>query len=200
MSCKNWNAPDKANVDQDNNAVESLLTAVVNNTEGAKRYSLYRETCGPSALEACLEGLGIDQSFTKPLQPSDFYTMWLNDPARRYPAGWDKPKNRYLEAYPKLIAELFPRLNCEVEYLDPSKQRRVGQIREILRAPQSVAMLLLENPGHFESGLHIDDRDVVTYNEPWMGNYWNKGTTRKRTIGLASLIENLKYGLLHLYE
>jgi hypothetical protein len=200
MSSKFWNAPDKGNIDQDNNGIESLLGAIIRDyTNGEDKREIYRETCGPSALEAALESLGVDQGQAGKIQPSDYYTAWMNTPGNVKQPGWTKPKNRYLEAYPLLLSALYPAIVSSVKYIDVlGKQKTVAIVREILAAPQSVALLLLKDPGHYIAALHIDERDLVTYNESWAGNYWNPGSTRKRTIGLASLVENLKYGLLQI--
>lgn len=201
MSCKNWNNPDRANIAQENNSAEAFVGAILRDRDPAERREIYLETCGPSAFEAAVDGLGIDQGFVFEVQPSDWYTIWLNDPARRFPSGWTKPKNRYLEAYPRLVEEFFgDEIEASVLYWNENIDERVLTLRSVLSAPQSVLMLLLKNPGHFITALHIDSNDVVTYNEPWKANPWNPGTARKRTVKLADLVTNLKYGALRLRE
>lgn len=190
MSCINWNVPDRANVDQDNNATESLLGSIVENYSLSRdKHRIYRESCGPSALEACLEGLGESQAQCGALQPSDYYLMWLNDRSRRkWPLSLTLPINRYPVPYLRLISELYPRLKAKLIETELKESIKVQ-----LLAPNTVLLVNLTDPGHFVSGLHIDQFDFVHYNDSWLGNYWGKAQTHKRSMPLVQFASNVDY-------
>jgi len=207
MSCVNWNVDKKANVSQDNNAAESFATALVNDVltdiKSEKRYKLYRESCGPSMVESGLEGLGEPMPWAGFLQPSDAITMWLNDPARkwqewhakRYPnegaINWKEPINRYGRAYVRFIEEVYPHLRARW-----INKNLVSELRVSLRAKQTIAFINLHEPGHYVTGLHIDEHDVITYNDSWLGNTWNPATTHKRVITLDKTRARISWFML----
>lgn len=191
MSAENWENPQKGNVDQDNNAVESLVGKIQGKI-------IYRETCGPSALESCLEVLGIDQSICGVLQPSDYYTMVLNDKKLIKPlAWWSAPINRYIESYIYLIDLLYPKLKSKIIKVDDGVKENLSTV---LRAENSVAILLLNDPGHFVAAHHIDDDGTVFYNDSWLLNYYNPSRFHKRSIPIKVLTNNLKHAFLHIYK
>jgi hypothetical protein len=170
-------------VAQENNGVENLLKRL-------KIEESWLETCGPSSLEAIFDFFGQDMSFLGPCQPSDVFTMLMHD-YRYSPLDKPLPMNRYLSSYPGLIEKLFPAFAGEVvEYTDD----KATMIRKDLS--EGPIMIDLINPGHFIACKSIDSADVVTYNESWMHDTWNPGTTRIRTIALADLVQNVKEGYL----
>ena len=167
-------------VGQENNGVENLLKRLI--IQGS-----WLETCGPSSLESIVAFHGIDMGFLGPCQPSDVFTMLMHD--YRY-SKLDKPlpMHRYLDSYPPLIEKLFPTLKGEVilyDGKDPSAVIR-GNIP---------CMVNLISPAHYIACLSIDG-DVVTYNESWMNDKFNPGSSRIRTILLSDLVKNVKYGIL----
>jgi hypothetical protein len=199
MSCKNWNVQGKANVSQENNSVERFLATVLMAYDAKYKKDIQLETCGPSSLEACLEGLGVDQSQAGILQPSDYYTMAMNDPKiLGEAAGWPLPVNRYIKAYPMLVAKLYPKLECWIDWfregVDPTPL-----IRSRLQTRQTVLIANLKQ-GHYVALLHVDQQGLVTYNESWMNNTFNPGKERKRTIRIEELVKNLKVGVVVIQE
>lgn len=197
MSCKYWNNPDKGNIDQDNNAVENIITKMVNDLGKLPVKEIYRETCGTSSLESCLEGLGVDQSQSGILQPSDYYSIAMNDKKIISNSYFDKPTNRYLEAYPLIIGILYPKVNSSVVWIKP--ENAASLLKDCLKAPDTVCIINLKNPGHYVSGLHIDDNDIVVYNDSWLGDFFNPANTHKRTIKLADLADNMKNGFVKIW-
>lgn len=194
MSGKNWQT--MQGVDQDNNATEFLAAAILKTIPGAEYgRDIYRETCGPSSLEACLAALGVDQSQAGRLQPSDYYTMLLNDRTVFAHKDWPLPHNRYIESYPELIRLLYPQVKSQVLWYGVGI---ADLVRKVLLAPDSVAILNLKNPGHYVAAVHIDSNDVVTYNDSWLGDYFNPSPKHLRTIKLADLVANLKTGLVEI--
>lgn len=200
MSCKNWNNSDKGNVNQDNNATENIITKMVNDLGKIPAKSIYRETCGPSSLESCLEGLGIDQGIAGILQPSDYYTMAMNDGKIINNKYFDKPTNRYLEAYPLIIGILYHDIKARVIKIDGLGQDRIAELLgDALKAPDTTCIINLKNPGHYVAGLHMDDSGIVTYNDSWLEDYFNPAKTHKRTIKLADLVANMKNGFVKIW-
>jgi len=198
MGSQFWDVPNSGNVDQDNNSVERLLGLLISTySKGKDKRTIYRETCGPSSFEACLESHGIDQkSKCGLLQPSDFYTMLMND--RRYinnPA-WDQPVNRFIEAYPLLARLLYPEaIECKVEWY-PKVGDLAAIVREVLLRPKTNCILNLKVPGHYIAAFHISDTDIVYYNDSWKADTWNPSPNHKRSIPLADLVKNIKVGLV----
>lgn len=185
MSCVNWNKADKGNVNQDNNAIESLLGSFKGDRP------IYRETCGPSAIESLLEGLGVDQAQCGLLQPSDYYTAYLNDPKRGFPSSWTQPKNRYGEAYPRLIKDLYPLLKTRMVFAGVKALK--DDLVKVLQAVDSVALVNLNDPGHYIAVLHIDEHMNVHYNDSWLGNPWGKAQTHKRSMHIDKFILNVDF-------
>lgn len=184
MSGKNWNAP---GVSQENNAVENLIQ------KGYSRND-YLETCGTSSLEAALDALGVAQEQCGRLQPSDYYTMILNDPQLMPVHRWGSPGNRVFEAYPLLLQLLYP----SVQYKMHSTNIYRETIEKCLLQDDSVCILNLRRPGHYIAALHYEAGRVL-YNESWLNNFWNRGTSRKRWINIEDLVLNLKNQVLQIY-
>jgi hypothetical protein len=202
MSAIFWDKPDKGNINQDNNAVEILAGKILADyTQGAYDYKkVYRETCGPSSLESCLEAMGADQRIICGLlQPSDFYTMAMNDRTFIDIPGWEKPVNRYPEAYPMIIKRLYKdRFSARVQKYARNSDK-VDLVANSLQAKQTTAILLLDSPGHFIAGLHLEG-DTVHYNDSWRRNPWNPSQEHKRTVSIYELAKNLRYGFVEIWE
>jgi hypothetical protein len=198
MSCKYWNDPGKGNVDQDNNAVENIITKMVNGIGSIPQKAIYRETCGPSSLESCLDGLGEDQSQCGILQPSDYYTMAMNDRKIINNKFFDLPTNRYIEAYPLIIGILYPKLKSKVIAIDQDKKKTAYLLKNSLLGSDTVCIINLINPGHYISALHIDDNDVVYYNDSWKDDFFNPSPNHKRSIALSALVDNMKNGFVEI--
>jgi hypothetical protein len=193
MSTKNWNNPDMGNVDQDNNAIESIITKVINDLGSVQKKAIYRENCGPSSLSACLESLGVDQnSVCGILQPEDFYACAMNDGKIIQNKYFDKPVNRYLEAYPLIIGILYPSLKSSVKKLDNEV------LRKSLSAPDTACIINLINPGHFVAAFHIDESGIIYYNDSWLGDFFNPSPKHKRSIHIDQIFSNMKNGFIEI--
>jgi len=184
MSTKHWANMDMGNVDQDNNAIESIIGKVMDKL-------IYRETCGPSSLEACLESLGVDQSQTGRLQPSDFYTCAMNDP-KIVGKFFDNPVNRYLEAYPLVLGILYPHVNAHVKPVDKES------LRKSLAAPNTACIINLIKPGHFVAAFHIEQDGTIHYNDSWREDYFNPSPDHRRRIHIDQLFANMKNGYVEI--
>lgn len=192
MSTKFWNDPNKGNVSQDNNAIEAIVTKVINGLGKIPAKNIYRETCGPSGLEALLESLGVDQSQCGKLQPSDYYSCMMNDGRIITSKYFDQPVNRYLEAYPLIVGIIYPNLRASVKKLDKD------QLKISLSAPDTGCLINLKNPGHFVAAFHIDENDIVYYNDSWLEDYFNPSKTHKRSIHIDRLFDNMKNGFVEI--
>lgn len=194
MSGKYWNVENKGNVDQSNNAVEILTAKVL-------KKQTYYETCGPSSLESCLEVLGVNQErITGVLQPSDFYTMRLNDPrfisGTKYPGT---PNNRVLDEYPKLIQELYGDVcTSKIHQLTTDIPKTIKLLKDIMVKPDTVTIVNTIDPGHYLSVHHIDSAGIVYYSDSWLGNTFNPAPKHKRTIDITTLAKNLKNYILEI--
>jgi hypothetical protein len=190
MSTIFWDDPTKGNVDQDNNSAEALVTKAINSLGKIPVKSIYRETCGPSSLEACLESLGVDQSQCGNLQPSDYYTLCMNDKRLIDNRYFDQPTNRYLEAYPLIIGILYPNIKASVKKLDKEL------LRDALLSRNTACIINLKNPGHYVAAFHIDSSGIIYYNDSWLGDFFNPSPKHKRSIHIDQLFDNMKNGFV----
>lgn len=157
---KFWNARNTFSV-QTNNSVENLLRRWSGKDRG------YLETCGPTSAVNVLDAMGVPTTIMSltyaKIQPEDFLTLWMNDPANlgdeKVPD--DRPTNEYAPAYPTAIKKVF---GCNVVYLENQGFDKVAAMVAAGRG----AMICLVNPGHFLGVVAYDDATKeLIYRDPW---------------------------------
>jgi len=181
--CKLW-ADRKTFSVQTNNSVEALLRRWSGKNRG------FLETCGPTSAVNVLDALGVPTAITSPkfasVQPEDFLTLWMNDPANlpglKVPD--DRPTNEYAYAYPNAIGKVF---GASALYLEG---QGFDQIAAMVTSGRG-AMICLVNPGHFLAVVAYDDQTKeLIYRDPWPNRTQTDGFNLR--MGRSEFESNVK--------
>ena len=168
---------------QTNNAVEAILRRLSDDGRG------YLESCGPTSAINILDAMGVETrspSVTGAIiQPEDFLTLWMNDPANR-PTGTPdtRPTNEYAAAYPNAIEKIF---GVKVTFITKPKYESISA----LVSSGQGAMLCLITPGHFIAVVAYDeDTQELIYRDPWPARTKTDGFNLR--MGRAEFESNVK--------
>jgi hypothetical protein len=166
---------------QTNNAIEAILRRL--------GITNYLESCGPESSMNILACMGIEinaPSITGAIiQPGDFLTLWMNDPANR-PIGTPdtRPTNEYAAAYPNAIEKIF---GVKVTFITKPKYESISA----LVSSGQGAMLCLVTPGHFIAVVAYDeDTQELIYRDPWPARTKTDGFNLR--MGRAEFESNVK--------
>lgn len=180
--CKLW-ADRRTFSVQTNNSIENLLRRWSGKDRG------FLETCGPTSAVNVLDALGVPTAITSPkfasVQPEDFLTLWMNDPANR-PSNIpdERPTNEYATAYPNAIGKVF---GATVLYLEGQSFDQISAMVESGRG----CMVCLVNPGHFLAVVAFDDATKeLIYRDPWPNRTQTDGFNLR--MGKAEFESNVK--------
>lgn len=209
MSCKNWKHEVYGSFDQSNNAIEKICSFVAK--EYGMKKEIYYESCGPSAVAACIEALEEKLppllGCTPPTQFEDVITIIMNSGTNRNFSGFTgAPVNRFIKAYAVLVDVIFDdmlvnspfRLSSWYTQFNVAEafptMEDVERLKLTLQEDDVTVLALMKNPGHFISLQHIDSMGIVYYNDSWKENYFNPSPSCKRSLHIKQLASNLKQG------
>lgn len=186
---KHWNSRKKSYYSQENNAHEQYnksLFKELNIKTG------YLETCGPTAMLACVEALGYDVTVEVPgkwkAQPEDVATSFFNTPSnfnkfreiRPNMIPGSIPAHRVPQYYPYAAEQLF---NCKAKFMWLHDWETVAKNLCYGNAVQ----LCLINPSHFISCISYSNKDnIMLYNDP-------NGSRHKDKDGYHEILTETEY-------